>query len=247
MDLALILFDWGGTLASVDSQTASLERGAREVSRLLGLDGDPGCLAGLAGAVLEAEFRAAADPSHREADLVQTVAEWAGETVGLALSDTELAAVSEGIGRAWVGSLNVLPGAIETVRLFRESRVRAGLVSNCCLPPRYCLEELSRQGLAEFLDFAVFSSEVGYRKPAPAIYQAALRSAFPDGGVPDLSRVLFVGDSPALDVMAPAAMGMRTALVHRPAGVWPQLDYHRARPDFSIGSVAELPALLGVA
>ncbi|HSW45288.1 MAG TPA: HAD hydrolase-like protein, partial [Phycisphaerae bacterium] len=56
--------------------------------------------------------------------------------------------------------------------------------------------------------------------------------------------VLFVGDSPLLDVAAPAAMGMKTALVDSKPGFWPAKDLVSASPDLHLETVADLPALL---
>jgi putative hydrolase of the HAD superfamily len=63
-------------------------------------------------------------------------------------------------------------------------------------------------GLAERLDAAVFSSEVGYRKPHPAIYREALARL----GV-EPAAALFAGDRVLEDVVGPGSMGMATCLV----------------------------------
>ncbi|MEP0844479.1 MAG: HAD family hydrolase, partial [Phycisphaerae bacterium] len=192
------------------------------------------------------EKSAAAHPEHREADLADVLAQWAnthargpGEEPLAAGSEPVQAAV-EAIGRAWVGSLDPFPESAETLRTLKSRGYRMGLVSNCMIPRAYCLEELDRQGFGGLLDFHVISSEVGYRKPSPRIYEAALARAYPQGRPEDLSRVLFVGDSPAFDVIAPAAMGMKTALIECHKGPWPAEDYAAARPDLTLAGVAEL-------
>jgi putative hydrolase of the HAD superfamily len=118
---------------------------------------------------------------------------------------------------------------------------RIGLLSNCAVPMPYSLQELERQGFAELLDPIVFSSEVGYRKPSPQVFHEAVRRAYPAGPPDELARVMYVGDSPRLDVTAPASLGMRTALVTREPGVWPEEDYAAARPDLQIDAVTQLP------
>jgi putative hydrolase of the HAD superfamily len=60
-------------------------------------------------------------------------------------------------------------------------------------------------GIGPRLDAAVFSSEVGKRKPHPAIYDAALSDL---GVAPE--RALFVGDRLIEDVQGPAELGMTT-------------------------------------
>ena len=243
MEVELILFDWGGTLVGVDRQAEALHRGALEVARILAAP-DPGdCIDELIRGILCAEQEAAANPTHREADLravlTGLVSSWGGPVAG-----DRLAAAGDAMGRAWMGSLDLVSGVPETVRCLRDRGYRSGLVSNCCIPPEYCRRELRRQGLSDLMKPAVFSSEVGYRKPSRIIYEEALRQAYPAGRPTDLSRVLFVGDSPVCDVIAPAAMGMKTALVNRPPGIWPDADYAHAQPDLRIDTVTQLPALL---
>ena len=241
MEVDLILFDWGGTLAAVERQAHALCCGALAAAEILAAR--PGEGDSLVGEIQRAEQEAAADPTHREADLRAVVARWAS-SLGGPVDPDRLAAAQDALGRAWVGSLVPLPGARQALESLRRRAYPIGLVSNCCLPPEYCRQELARQGLPELLDFAVFSSEVGYRKPSPVIYEEALKKADSRRRPADRSRVLFVGDSPALDVMAPAGMGMKTALINRPPGIWPAADYARARPDLRIDTVAELPELL---
>jgi putative hydrolase of the HAD superfamily len=60
-------------------------------------------------------------------------------------------------------------------------------------------------GLAERLDAAVFSSEVGKRKPHPAIFEAMLERL--DVAPED---ALFVGDRRLEDVQGAKALGMTT-------------------------------------
>ena len=60
-------------------------------------------------------------------------------------------------------------------------------------------------GLAERLDFSVFSSEVGTRKPHAAIFERALEAL---GVRPE--NALFVGDRLYEDVRGSGEMGMRT-------------------------------------
>ncbi|GIW39558.1 MAG: hypothetical protein KatS3mg076_0135 [Candidatus Binatia bacterium] len=89
----------------------------------------------------------------------------------------------------------------EVVRLLSR-RGRVGLVSNFDHGPtaRRILEE---GGVAGFLEPVVVSDEVGWRKPSPTIFEAALRSL---GLRPD--EVLFVGDSPLEDIHGARQMGM---------------------------------------
>jgi putative hydrolase of the HAD superfamily len=78
-------------------------------------------------------------------------------------------------------------------------------------------------GLAQRLDFSVFSSEIGLRKPHPAIFEHALGAL---GVEPE--RTLFVGDRLFEDVRGAAELGMTTV-----QALWFRADEHPdgAEPD----------------
>jgi putative hydrolase of the HAD superfamily len=79
-------------------------------------------------------------------------------------------------------------------------------------------------GLAQRLDFAVFSSEVGKRKPHPAIFERALDAL----GVAAAESV-FVGDRLYEDVRGAGELGMTTV-----QALWFRADEHPegGEPDF---------------
>jgi len=231
-------------LCDVSRQPEALLAGAREVVRLLAGGYDPGLTRELVAEALVAEKVAAADPQAREVNLGKLLAHWAAQK-GWAVTDEQVERAVEAVGAEWSrGALEPMPGALETLNWLRLYGFRLGLVSNVWIPPDFCRKELARQRMLELLDFAVFSSGVGYRKPSPLVYEAALSAAFPAGRPADLSCVLFVGDSPVCDVIAPARLGVKTALVDGVAGMWPAADYAAARPDFRLKAVSDLPALL---
>ncbi len=236
----VILFDWGGTLADVAWQEQRFAEAAAALASWLDVDAARADADSLVKRIYAAEAAAAADPELREADLQAVVREWAGAH-GRPLTGARLEDAVDRVGQAWIGSLEPFGGAAEALRQLRDRGCRLGLVSNCLIPRSFCLIELRRQGFLDLLDFQIISSAVGHRKPSPVIYRAALQAAFPQGVPPSLSGVLFVGDSPAFDVAAPADMGMHTALVRCRRGIWPAEDYARAKPDLRLDSVAELP------
>lgn len=247
MDIDTVIFDWGGTLSRVDRQPTALYQGAREVVKLLMGRSDDGLAQTLALHAMAAEKEAAAGPDYREVDVQRVLTAWSTAQGGTSDANRVAEAIDH-VGRSWVGAaLDPVPGALDTLQILKQRGLRLGLVSNVWIPPAYCRQELERQGFAPCLDFTVFSSGVGYRKPSSKIYQAALHEAFGTGAQPDpdrLSRVLFVGDSPSCDVMGPAALGMKTALVASAPGAWPAAELEQARPDFRLDTVAALPDLL---
>lgn len=90
----------------------------------------------------------------------------------------------------------------------RRAGLRSVIVSNHIWElPALC----SALGLDPLIDAVITSARVGYRKPHPAIFEAALACA---PGV-DPARVLFVGDSLAPDVEGPRAAGMHALLLDR--------------------------------
>jgi len=95
-------------------------------------------------------------------------------------------------------------------------------------------QQLAALGLADFFDAVSFSSEVGVRKPHPAIYADALRKLGADP-----SRTLFVGDRVREDVQGPQAQGMRAVLTRE----WRQED-DPGVADFVIQRLGELPAIV---
>lgn len=74
-------------------------------------------------------------------------------------------------------------------------------------------EVLERCGLAGMLDGVVTSAEAGVRKPDPAILARALELV---GCSP--AEALYVGDTPAEDLAAARAAGVRALLVDRAGG-----------------------------
>lgn len=76
-------------------------------------------------------------------------------------------------------------------------------------------DHLAVIGVAHLVDAVVTSVEVGWRKPHPAIYAAALDAV----GVP-ASAAVFVGDTFTADFAGPEAAGIRSFLID-PAGRHP--------------------------
>ena len=79
-------------------------------------------------------------------------------------------------------SIEGLDGAGKTtlasslVEALRARGLKLGLVSNAIDPPALLHRDLAQMGVAERLDYAVFSSEVGWRKPHTPRSSSALSS-----------------------------------------------------------------------
>ena len=118
--------------------------------------------------------------------------------------------------------------------------LKIGLISNTQRP----LDEFAAHfALDHIFSAAISSAELGYLKPHPAIFEAALAAV----GEPAGASVM-VGDSVKADIEGARQVGMRAVLVRRTgAGLSSPLQ-HTLGPGYDdvpvIGSLTELPALL---
>ena len=101
-----------------------------------------------------------------------------------------------------------LPHHKEVLTSLRE-RARLGVCSNFTHTPT-AHRVLDRAGLASLMDAVVVSEEVGFRKPRPEIFRAALDRL----GV-SAAETLHVGDNLAADVGGAAALGMPSVWLTR--------------------------------
>jgi putative hydrolase of the HAD superfamily len=126
--------------------------------------------------------------------------------------------------RAWDPARVLAAHTHPLLEALRELGLRLGLVSNAFDPGWLLHRDLEQMGLAERLDFSVFSSEVGLRKPHPAIFERALQALEVEP-----EQALFVGDRLFEDVRGAAELGMTTA-----QALWFRADAHPdgAEPDY---------------
>jgi HAD superfamily hydrolase (TIGR01549 family) len=124
--------------------------------------------------------------------------------------------------------------------LLRElrARYRLAVVSNFDYTPT-CRAILEREGIAELFEAIVISDEVGWRKPTPRIFEAALdrMRALP------AAEALFVGDRADIDVLGARGVGMPTAWINREAA---SLPADMEPPDYEIHDLVELRAILSI-
>src|SRR5262249_50795578 len=113
---------------------------------------------------------------------------------------------------------------------------RLGLVSNDALPGDHYERILRRAGILRHLRCAVWSANFGRRKPDPAMIEHVLEVL----RVPR-ERAVFVGDKLRTDVAAAKAAGVRSVYIRKRGAPWASGGL---RPDFTIGDLRALPALL---
>jgi HAD superfamily hydrolase (TIGR01549 family) len=127
--------------------------------------------------------------------------------------------------------------AEEVAAALRGQGLKLGLVSNYCTLPGIVRRYPTEYGLLPLVDEAIFSCELGLRKPHPAIYQDVLARL---GVAPE--HTVFIGDRLREDVMGPKALGMRAVLTQQFRQEDPSTS--PVPPDAVITRLAALPPLL---
>jgi len=234
--LEAVLFDWGDTLMRFEFDEALIGGGHRAGLAALGRERLPPV------EELTAHFRERYEPlfwvsgTLEEIDYPALVRRCLAD-LGLDLSEAELDRYLAAEHAAWEPARvleRTTPGLLDALR---DRGLRLGLVSNAFDPPRLLHGDLERMGVGRRLDVAVFSSEVGLRKPHPAIFERALAAL---GVEPE--RALFVGDRLYEDVRGAGELGMTTVLA-----AWYRLDEHPngGEPDFVAAAQSEVLDVVG--
>ncbi|HET8528831.1 MAG TPA: HAD family hydrolase [Gaiellaceae bacterium] len=199
--LEAVLFDWGDTLMRWAFDAELLAAGHVAGLAAIGRPADP---------ELTARFRDAYLPKFFEPGVIEEV-EYPAEIrrllaeFGIEPGDDELLRFLEAEHAAWAPARQLASTTHALLESLRDRGLKLGLVSNAIDPPDLLHRDLADLGVAERLDVAVFSSEVGRRKPDAAIFERALDAL---GVAPE--RALFVGDRLEADVGGAAALGMAT-------------------------------------
>ena len=238
--LEAVLFDYGHTLIYFDDRPHSALIDAYEkVNRLLARTLERDVPA--AHVLIEKVSRKVDDEIQRdyaagrpEEVEIATIYDTALRGLGLELEPRMIERVMELEQEGWLKSVHVGPDVVATLEALGGRGLRLGLVSNAAYLPRLMKGQLAALGLAPYFAGVTFSSEVGVRKPHPAIYADALRKV---GAEP--SRTLFVGDRMREDVQGPKELGMRAVLTRE----WRQ-EEDPGVADFVIQRLGELPAIV---
>jgi putative hydrolase of the HAD superfamily len=220
---AAVLFDWGDTLMRFAYDEALVEAGHRAGLAALGRDDLPEVER------LAAHFRERYEPffwipgTVEELEYPGLVRRLLGD-FGVEVTDDELTRFLEAEHAAWDPARQLAAHTPALLASLRARGLKLGLVSNAFDPGWLLQRDLEQMGLAEPLDFAVFSSEVGKRKPHPAIFERALDAL----GVGAVDAV-FVGDRLYEDIRGAGELGMTTV-----QALWFRADEHPegGEPDF---------------
>jgi putative hydrolase of the HAD superfamily len=197
-----VLFDWGDTLLYFAYDEALLEAGWEAGLAALGRDRLPGHDAA-AARFRERYFPLLFQPGALEEIEYPAMVRECLAGLGVEMSDEELERFLEAEHAAWEPARRLGRTTHALLDVLRERGLKTGLVSNAFDPPVLLHHDLERMGVASRLDAAVFSSEVGMRKPHPSIFEAALEALDVAPG-----RAVFVGDRRYDDIHGSKELGM---------------------------------------
>ena len=220
--LEAVLFDWGDTLMQFAYSPELVSAGHRAGLDAIGRGDLPDV------ETVTARFREEYEPlfwapgTIEEIEYPQLVRRLLAD-FGVEIDDEVLGRYLEAEHRAWEPARILAANTHPLLEALRERGLKLGLVSNAFDPGWLLHRDLEQMGLAQRVDFSVFSSEIGLRKPHPAIFEHALGAL---GVEPE--RTLFVGDRLFEDVRGAAELGMTTV-----QALWFRADEHPdgAEPD----------------
>jgi putative hydrolase of the HAD superfamily len=214
-----VLFDWGDTLMQWSWQEELLEAGHRAGLAAIGRH----------DLAITEHFRERYEPLFWAPGTIEEL-EYPGlvrKLLGdfeIEVTDEELDLFLEAEHRAWAPARRLGATTHALLEALRGRGLGLGLVSNAFDPAWLLRRDLDEMGVLERLDFTVFSSEVGKRKPHADIFRRALEAL--EVAPAD---ALFVGDRLYEDVRGAAEVGMTTA-----QALWFRADEHPdgREPDF---------------
>ncbi len=167
------------------------------------------------------------DAEHRRVNRLQRMKD------ALELDDDQLARLRARYNEVLYDNLRLIDGVSETLVWLRE-RVKLGLITNG--PSELQRTKIARLGIGDSFDSITISGEVGFHKPEPELFHAALKSL---GTEPDTA--LYAGDRPEFDIKGSQTVGVTSVLIQK------EYDYPLpASPvaEFAIEDVTHIPRLI---
>lgn len=236
-----VLFDYGMTLVHFERPAEAIEAAQDAIAECIEAAGHPRPPASLLRSAVhdrvEAEVSAHDAGGALEEIDVAALEQRAFAEIGLELDAGLRDRCSVLAQEAWWNGVRLYPDTVATLRALRDAGLRVGICSNASYRAASMHEQLRHTGLDALIDSAVFSSEVGWRKPSPRLFAAALASLGASA-----THTVFVGDRMREDIVGASRAGMRTLLMARD-----QSAAHAEQQDGADGvitTLSELPALL---
>ena len=229
-----VIFDWGGTLSVyVD---VDMEDMWRMAAKHLASGSDPAREEEIRDRLVavEAEAWARIPIDQRSFTLAELLAK-ASAALHIDVAAAVIEEATQGHLDAWTPHIRHDPDAGPVLAALKERGIKLGLLSNTHWPREFHEHFLARDGLVEYIDARLYTSELTYSKPHASAFRAALDAV----GVADPTRAVMVGDRAYDDVYGAQQAGLRGVL--RPHGMVPGYD---VEPDAVIGPLPELLAVL---
>lgn len=209
LDVEAVLFDLGNTLVSYYKPSEFHPILERSIAAVAGLLQSQGRAVSVASAFERAKSLDHERPDFRVWPLWERLNDIFANSGGT-LSDNLLDAMSLRFLEPILATGRANPEAVPVIRRIKALGLKCAIVSNTPWgsPAAAWRDELRRWGLLELMDEAVFCVDVGWRKPAPRIFEHALARL----GV-TAQRAVFVGDDPRWDVEGASSVGIAPVLL----------------------------------
>jgi putative hydrolase of the HAD superfamily len=134
------------------------------------------------------------------------------------------------------GLVDIEPSMLTALDRIRAAGIPVAIVSDAGTDD---VESWHRSPLVGRVDAAVFSYELGYRKPDPRIYEQALDAIGVSAG-----DAIFVGDGGSDEHSGARALGMGTVLVTRLLSIWATPEKIQARRQYVDWEFEDVPAFV---
>jgi HAD superfamily hydrolase (TIGR01549 family) len=230
-----VLFDYGETLVEFQRPHEALAEAEERILAVLAASG----LSVPSGAVRAVQDRVEHEVNDHQASGALDEIDVAAASLrayadaGLSLDGGLLDEVLRIEQEAWWHGPHLDPETVPLLDALRGRGIRVGLCSNAPYRVQSLHAQLAFIGLDSHLDAATFSAEIGWRKPSPQIFEAAMRTL---GTAAD--RTVMVGDSEAADIAGAHAAGLRAVLLSRSG------QRGSGQADAVIAALHELPGAL---
>jgi putative hydrolase of the HAD superfamily len=236
-----VLFDYGLTLITFSRPVDALRVAYERIAAMLPGEWDAEHLLDLVHDRVDARVAAHESAGELHELDIHAAHREAYAELGADLDDATLDRAMQIEQEAWWEGVHLAPDVAGTLAALRRDGLRVGVCSNAPYRPGSMRDQLVHVGLLPLIDSATFSGEVGWRKPSPRIFAAAL-----DALGADAATTVMVGDRVREDVEGAHAAGMRAV----------RLREHHDDPaaggvdepaDALLDRLADLPSLLGSA
>lgn len=133
--------------------------------------------------------------------------------------------------------MQIAPKTVETLKYLKDRGYITGVISNTIYPAELHEIDLNIFGLKPYLDFRIYSSEFGFRKPHPKIFAEGVRQT---GLSPE--EVVYIGDRYEMDALGAQECGLKPVIKYCEKEEYPAT----ISDDIPvINSISGIPEILG--